>query len=82
MVDIAGLLLEQMKIDGTLPEGVVNELGLSKHLLDGRRRPHGRRGCTARLRGRCADDLYQCERRGARALVCQLRLPGRSGLRR
>jgi hypothetical protein len=34
MVDMVGLLLEQMKIDGTIPDGAVNEATLSRHLVD------------------------------------------------
>lgn len=34
IVDMVGLLMEQLRIQGLLPEGVVNEAGLSKHLID------------------------------------------------
>lgn len=34
MTDMVGLLMEQLRIDGKLPDGVVNELTLSKHLVD------------------------------------------------
>lgn len=34
VTDMVGLLMEQLRIDGRLPDGVVNETGLSRRLID------------------------------------------------